>query len=180
MSGAARRDLAGADLGEQFEKLFREHHRFVYRTAYGVTGRAQDAEDVLQTVFLQLLRYDRSPVVMGNPAGYLYRAAVNVSLNVVRARKREELVRDVEELLAPECNADQESTGDLQRHLLKAIHQLRPRAVEILVLHYVHGYTDAQVARLLGASRGTIAVTLYRARVRLKKLMLQAISGEQR
>jgi DNA-directed RNA polymerase specialized sigma24 family protein len=41
---------------DAFERLFREHHAFVYRTAYSVTGARHDAEDVLQTIFLRLLR----------------------------------------------------------------------------------------------------------------------------
>jgi RNA polymerase sigma factor (sigma-70 family) len=56
---------------------------------------------------------------------------------------------------------------------MDAITQLNPNVVEILVLRYAHDYTDAQIAQMLGKSRGTIAVTLYRARIRLRKLMRQ-------
>ena len=40
----------------EFEEVFREHFQFVYCTAYSVTGASQDADDVIQTVFLKLLR----------------------------------------------------------------------------------------------------------------------------
>jgi DNA-directed RNA polymerase specialized sigma24 family protein len=40
------------------ERAFREHHALVFRAAYRVTGNAGDAEDVLQTVFLRLLKRD--------------------------------------------------------------------------------------------------------------------------
>jgi RNA polymerase sigma factor (sigma-70 family) len=56
--------------------------------------------------------------------------------------------------------------------------KLRPRAVEILVLHYEHNYSDAEIAKMLGTSRGTVAVSLFRSRARLKKL-LSAGSGEK-
>ena len=39
-------------LAEDLEDAFREHSRLVYRTAYSVTGSAQDAEDIVQTLFL--------------------------------------------------------------------------------------------------------------------------------
>jgi RNA polymerase sigma-70 factor, ECF subfamily len=71
------------------------------RTAYSVTGSRQDAEDVLQTVFLRLLRRGFPPDFGRNPEGYLYRAAVNLSLNTMRARQRQQLVDDVERQLAP-------------------------------------------------------------------------------
>jgi RNA polymerase sigma factor (sigma-70 family) len=48
---------------------------------------------------------------------------------------------------------------------------LKPKAAEILLLHYKHNYSDAEIAKMLGKSRGTIAVTLYRIRARLRKLM---------
>ena len=75
-------------LEQEFEKIFRQHHDMVFRTAYGVLGSSSDAEDVVQTIFLRLLDRGISPDVTKNPAGYLYKAAVNESLNVIRSRKR--------------------------------------------------------------------------------------------
>jgi RNA polymerase sigma factor (sigma-70 family) len=49
--------------------------------------------------------------------------------------------------------------------------QLHPGAVEMLVLRYEHGYSDAEIAKLLGKSRGVVAVGLYRARAKLRKLL---------
>jgi RNA polymerase sigma factor (sigma-70 family) len=56
--------------------------------------------------------------------------------------------------------------------------KLSPSAVEILILRYEHNFSDAQIAKMLGKSRGTVAVTLYRARARLKKL-LRAAMGDK-
>ena len=135
-------------------------------------------EDVLQTIFLRLLR-GLPPDFDRNPKGYLYRAAINLSLNMLRSRKR--LVPDegLERLPAPVDPAATSADEPIRRALLDAIRQLKPRAVEILILHYEHDYSDAQIARLLGTSRGTIAVTLYRTRARLKKLLSRAIPEAQ-
>ena len=46
---------------DELEQLFRDHYQLVYRTAYSVTGTHQDAEDVLQTIFLRLLRRQTHP-----------------------------------------------------------------------------------------------------------------------
>jgi RNA polymerase sigma factor (sigma-70 family) len=54
---------------------------------------------------------------------------------------------------------------------------LKPRALEILLLRYAHDYSDAEIAALLGTSRGTIAVTLYRIRARLRTL-LRSVGSE--
>ena len=179
MSIAALPSMSDAALPSQFEELFQAHYRLIYHTAYSVTGSRQDAEDVLQTVFLRLLRRGFPPDFNRNPQGYLYRAAVNLSLNTVRTRKRLRLVDGVERLLAPAPAAESGPDDGLQRSLLDAIAQLKPRAVEILILRYEHDYSDTEIAKMLGTSRGTIAVTLYRTRARLKKLLLRATPREK-
>jgi RNA polymerase sigma-70 factor (ECF subfamily) len=166
-------------LAREFEEIFREHCQFVYRTAYSVTGNRPDAEDVLQNIFLKLLQREFPPDLKQTPRAYLYRAAVNLSLNVVRSRKNQRLTGDVEllEAITPAPLADQED--GLQRTLVDAIAKLKPPAVEILILRYTHGYSDAQIARMLGKSRGTIAVTLCRARARLRKFLRANRTGEE-
>lgn len=61
MSPVAAFKRTSAPLAQELEDIFLEHSRLVYRTAYSVTGSAQDAEDVVQTLFLQLLRHGLPP-----------------------------------------------------------------------------------------------------------------------
>lgn len=175
--------LAVAPLQDQavddaFERLFRDHHAFVYRTAYSVTGTRHDAEDVLQTIFLRLLRRGLPDDARQNPKAYLHRAAINVSLNILRARKRQHPAGDVESLRAVAPVVDVNPADEMRERLIRAMGELRPRVVEMLVLRYEHDCSDADIARMLGTSRGVVAVTLYRARVRLKKA-LRAPAREQ-
>jgi RNA polymerase sigma factor (sigma-70 family) len=169
MSTIAVPRVSNETLTQDLEDIFREHSRLVYRTAYSITGSWQDAEDVLQTIFMRLLERERPIEFTRSPGAYLYRAAVNASLNIVQMRKRRNVTDDVDslEVAAPVPNMDDE----MRRALLKAVAQLNPKAIEILILHYEHNYSDAEIAKMLGKSRGTIAVTLYRARARLKKLL---------
>ena len=67
-------------------RIYREHSARVLAAAYRVTGSSHDAEDVLQTVFMRLVR--REGAALGDePGAYLHRAAVNAALDVVRSRK---------------------------------------------------------------------------------------------
>jgi RNA polymerase sigma-70 factor (ECF subfamily) len=155
----------------QLEELFREHYPMLYRTAISILDNPADADDVPQTVFLRLLRTGPPPEMRRNPAGYLYRAAVNVSLNVIRTRKRSRLTEGIENL---EVAVDSSSTVAIERmhqHLAEAIAELPQDAAHVLILRYVHNYPEADIARLLGASRGMVAMRLFRARGKLKKLM---------
>ena len=50
----------------EVERMFREHYELVYRTAYSILKNAADAEDVLQTVFVRLVRREATPDPGGN------------------------------------------------------------------------------------------------------------------
>ena len=168
-------NTAGVEQG--FEDIFREHYRTAYRTAYGVLGNTQDAEDVAQTIFLRLVHRHSSREVRKNPGAYLYRAAVNESLTLIRARKRHILTGDPERFAAPAPVAAAESAEEIHKRLYEAVAELSRGAAEILILRYVHDYSDAAIAKLLGTSRGTIAVSLYRSRARLRTLMSASSPG---
>lgn len=156
---------------DDVEEMFREHYELVYRTAYSILNNAADAEDVLQTVFLRLVRREVPPDVRRNVRGYFYRAAVNLSLDVMRSKRRYELVADAELLDAPVDSSESQITERLHRRLADALTELSPEAVHILILRYAHGYSDRQIAKLLGTTRGAIAVRLFRSRARLRTLM---------
>ena len=169
-------DTSGTPSTPEFEHLFREHYRLVYRTAYSVTGRAEDAEDVVQSVFLKLLRRE-SPMDLGrNPHGYLYRAALNLALDTIRRRRRHVLVRDNTFFESATQVADAREADDLDSRLWQAIAELQPSSAQILILRYVHDRSLADIAQMLGFTRGTVAVSLFRSRARLKKI-IRAHSG---
>ena len=178
MPMASRPQVSDSPFSQEFEALFGEHYALVYRTAYGITGRVEDAEDVVQTVFLRLLRRGTPPEVLKNRAGYLYRAAVNVSLTTVQSRQRRAAREDQEGAADLVAIPQPSRAEETHRQLYEAIAQLNRKAADILILRYLHNFSDAEIARLLGTSRGVIAVTLFRARTRLKKL-LSASLGEE-
>lgn len=160
--------------GDQLDALFREHYDMVFRTAYRITGSSDDAEDVLQTVFLRLARRERGLDLSPSPGGYLHRAAVNAALDVVRSRTRERAVTiDEAEALgrllgdaSPETLHQRRELHDIIRN---SVSKLNPKAAEIFVLRYLEGYDNDEIAELFGTSRMVVAVLLHRARVRVRK-----------
>ena len=162
---------------QEFETIFKEHARLVYRTAYAVTGSHEDAEDVLQTIFLQLIRRQFPPDLRTNPQAYLYRAAVNSSLNIIRRRRRDVLVDDIEHFHFS-CPTDSPNS-ELEVRLYQAIRELKPEAAQLVILRYMHNKSDAEIARMLGKSRGTIALKLFRSRAQLKKLLSPTLGDER-
>jgi RNA polymerase sigma-70 factor (ECF subfamily) len=170
--------VTGEPFSKDFDAIFQEHYSLIYRTAYGITGRVEDAEDVVQSIFLRLLQSENSLALIKNPRGYLYRAAVNLSLSSVRSRLRRTQTEDVEDSAASIPAAEPSRAEELHRKLYEAIAELNPKAAEILILHYLHNWRDVEIANLLGTSRGSIAVNLYRSRARLKKLLRASLGDE--
>jgi RNA polymerase sigma-70 factor (ECF subfamily) len=156
-------------LTEQLEQAFREHYQLVYRTAYGVTGSREDAQDILQTVFLRLLRREIVPDPDKNPKAFLYRAAVNLSLNTIRQRQRFVLVEGVEAFEKIAAAKERNPDRGLHDRLYAAMAELEPEVAEMLILRYVHDYSIAEIATLLDKSRSLIAVRLFRSRARLRE-----------
>jgi RNA polymerase sigma-70 factor (ECF subfamily) len=173
-----------AKIPSTLEGLFREHHGAVYRAAYRITGDAMDAEDVLQTVFIRLLRREDELDLSDTAGSYLHRAAVNAALDLMRQRKRSRKVDldDVSEHIEDEVNPTPErarGNRELGERLRRAMGQLSPRQAEIFALRYLEGLGNLEIARMLGSSQTAIAVLLHRARHRLQK-ELGSLQGEVR
>ena len=148
------------------DAMYREHHTMVFRTAYRVTGNVSDAEDVLQTVFLRMVRRDDSAEAIERPENYLRRAAVHAALDLVRARRLSVEV-DLERL--PAATGSWPDQGDLRDLLRQELSELPARSAEIFTLRFFEGLTNPEIADALGISSITVAVTLHRTRRALQK-----------
>ena len=165
--------VAGNAELEELAGLFHDYHKAIFRIAYRITGSQSDAEDVLQTIFLRLTpnRRDLAP----NPEGYLHRAAVNASLDLLRRRARASFVamevkdfNQSSKLSAPSPE-DDFADAELRELIRHAVAKLEGRAATAFALRYFEGYDNARIAQVLGTSQMVVAVTLHRARTRLRK-----------
>jgi RNA polymerase sigma-70 factor, ECF subfamily len=144
------------------DQIYEAHHGLVFRTAYRITGNAADAEDVLQTVFLRMVRLNPE---VDNPEGYLRRAAVNAALDIVRARHDNDNLEPERMAASGSCTELRELRDSLRRALSK----LPPRTAEMFAMRVFEGYTNPEIAKLLGISQVVVAVTLHRTRRKLQK-----------
>jgi len=160
-------------LASGVEQLFRAHHGLVFRAAYRITGNATDAEDVLQTVFLRLLGRDGTAAPLENSERYLRRAAINAALDVVRARR----TAGCEPLPDSHPGGGDLERGELRECLRRALASLNPQTAEIFALRFFEGYSNPEIARLLGLSLVRVAVTVHRARRHLQKQIRSYLGG---
>jgi RNA polymerase sigma-70 factor, ECF subfamily len=158
----------------ELETLFRAHHDRVFRAAHRVTGSPADAEDVLQTVFLRLVKGGEAYDLSQNPEAYLSRAAINASLDLMRSRGRSKSVElsevDSNALESKFPNPETEHADrELQKLIRQAVARLGKTAGEMFVLRYYEGYDNQEIAKMLDTSQMVVGVVLHRARTRLRK-----------
>lgn len=180
-AAAAAIPIPMPDTSDQLAQLFADHHRRVLVAAYRVTGSMADAEDVAQTVFLRVGRGEGIP--MKNAGSYLYRAAVNGALDLLRRRKiaaaepieAAEGVATTGQTASPDAEL---SRAELAGLLRQAISELPPRAAEMFTLRYIEELGNREIARLMGTSSAVVAVTLHQTRSKLKKRLVALERGK--
>lgn len=142
----------------------------MFRTAYRITGNAADAEDVSQVVFMRMFRRGRQTETPDNVESYLRRAAINAALDVVRSRKADRFVELPEDV-------PQQDSPELRHALRQALGTLQPRSAEIFALRFLEGFTNPQIAKMLGMSQILVAVVVHRTRQQLRKEISRHLGG---
>jgi len=159
---------------KDLEQIFRENHALVFRAAYRITANAGDAEDVLQTVFLRMLKREPGAEPVTNMPSFLHRAAVNAALDLVRGRQniRNIPLDELEPVLAEPASRSPErahNSTEIRDWLRGALARLNPRIAQMFALRFFEGKDNPEIARMLNTTPGTVAVTLSRTRDRLQK-----------
>jgi RNA polymerase sigma-70 factor (ECF subfamily) len=154
------------------EEAHRRYRSRLEAVAYRIVGNRADAEEVVQRVFLALPH----AAYRGTASlwSYLYRAAVNGSVNLLRSRRRRDgLEREVlaQALLVGERGADPEAQvleGEILAAVAKALLRVRAQHRRILVLRIVHGLSNVEIAARESLPPATVATWLRRGREELR------------
>lgn len=157
------RTIAGD--GEALGLLYERYAGMLARLATRLLGSRSDGEDVVQDLFVALPEWLVGYREGGRLAGWLRRSAVNLALKRMRTvrRRREEGMSDEVPVASRHSGA-----GDGQ-HIRQAVDRLPDDLRAVVILKVVEGYSHAEVAALLGISRGASEVRLSRAMDRLRK-----------
>jgi RNA polymerase sigma-70 factor, ECF subfamily len=161
---------------EKLAQLVEDHGEMVYATAYRLVGCAEDAEDVLQEVFLKILARESSrqlPQTSSQWGAYLRVAATNCALSLLKKRQNKlsislEILGDVQD---PSGGTPRTSAIDQQRaHLFRrSLASLPKRDARIFSLRHLEELPYEEIARQLKVSVNHVGVLLSRARKLLQK-----------
>jgi RNA polymerase sigma factor (sigma-70 family) len=167
-----------------FEALVRPHLKPLYRVAYRMTGRHEDAEDLIQELLTKLYPRREELIGVDRLRPWLIRVMYRLFIDNHRRQSRSPVHLAVDSGADPEMadpidnipaqDGDPETATDeatSTRLLLLAVDLLSEDHRSVLSLHDIEGYTLEEMQIMLDCPIGTLKSRLHRARARLRTLL---------
>jgi RNA polymerase sigma-70 factor, ECF subfamily len=163
---------------QAFDVIVERHRRHVYQLCYRFVGNHEDASDLTQDVFVRAFRSLKTFKGQASLGTWLYRIAVNVSLNKVSARKLRAvpvdalvLGEDRRIVATGESPSDAVLRGERAGQVRAAIARLPKKQRATLILRVYHELPHEEIAGILGSSVGAVKANFFHALNNLKKLL---------
>jgi RNA polymerase sigma-70 factor (ECF subfamily) len=156
-----------------FDEIVARHRRAVYQVCHRFVNNHEDASDLAQEAFVRA--WKGLPAFKGESAlsTWLYRIAVNVSLNRLSAKRL-----DVEPLLSDrfeDRSAEAPGAGLVREErkaaVRRAIAALPDKQRATLILRAYHDMSHQEIADVLGSSVGAVKANFFHALANLKKIL---------
>jgi RNA polymerase sigma-70 factor (ECF subfamily) len=167
--------VAAAQRGDKdaFDVIVERHRRAVYSVCYRFVNNHEDASDLAQETFVRA--WKGLPAFKGDAAfsTWLYRIAVNVSLNRVSARQLpvEPLEDDRFVDATSEAPGDSLVRAERRDAVRRAIAALPEKQKATLILRAYHDMSHQEIADVLGSSVGAVKANFFHALANLKKIL---------
>ena len=170
-----------------FRVLVERHSRNLFRLAYRMTGHQQDAEDVVQETFLRAYRQLSKFDDRASFGTWLYRIAVNCSLDLIRARKRraaqtepaaENASDPMQSLPDPAPAPDRLAiSGQVERKVAAVLDELSEMERSAFVLRHYEGMCIDDIGRTLGVQPNAAKHSIFRAVQKLRRALEPLVSS---
>ncbi len=170
-----------------FRSLVEAYQSRIFTLVFHMCHDHQEAEDLTQETFLRAYRGLKRFQFKSEFYTWIYRIAVNVSLNHIRQAKKRKAIP--QEALPKKVLEDHKSSADpakqaeaheLYKHLLEGMEQLSPDLKSTLVLFVFQGLTHKQAAEVLGVAEGTVAWRINEARQQLRRHLKEVRRPKER
>lgn len=155
-----------------FKRRFLPYHRKLYRVAFRLMGNVQDAEDMVQEVYLKLWKKrEELPPDIGNMEAYCTTLTKNLCLDALRSRQADEDGRTPEEM---EISSEKDLFGEVAardetNHMKRIIHNLPPQQRQVIVMRDVNDCSMEEIEQATGLTAVNIRVILSRTRKKIRE-----------
>ncbi len=171
---------------DAFRVVVERHSHSLFRLAYRMTGNEHDAEEVVQETFLRAYRRLNKFESRSSFSTWLYRIAVNCSLDFSRKRRQHdehqlapnpELPDPVESLPASEPSADRlVMSAEVRRKVEATMNELTEKEKAAFVLRHYEGMSIEEVARAMGLRANAAKNNIFRAVQKLRRALEPVVS----
>jgi RNA polymerase sigma-70 factor (ECF subfamily) len=172
--------LIDCKLGDRqaMSNLVSHYQKPVFNAAYRILGNSDDAADITQTVFLKVFEHIDDYDPKFKFFSWVYRIAINESLNQVKKRRKQEPLADSE--ISPWQSPAQELESKwLCERVQRALMSLNADYRTVVVLKHISGCSYQQISEILQIPEKTVKSRLYTARQLLKKTLQNEGTGKQ-
>ena len=165
-----------------FSKLVNSYQKMVVNTCFGLVHNTHDAEDIAQEVFIEVYRSVEKFRSDSRLSTWIYRIAVNKSLNYIRDNKKSRWLQNIEEVFSgkgknsgtPEAERSSDPGAgieDKQRaHLLhKAIDELPDKQETAFTLNKYEDLSYKEISEIMELSLSSVESLIHRAKLNLQK-----------
>ena len=149
----------------KFERVYHKYKNLMFRCAKDILHNDEDAEDAVNTAFISIAKNISkiSEVDSTETKNYIAVIAESKAIDVLRKRK------SYADIGLDESIAGIEITMPEDGGLAAAIAKLNARYREVILLHYVSGYSTKEIAKMLDMKVGSVQKLIYRAKEALRK-----------
>lgn len=159
-----------------FGRFYDLYVQRVYRFIYFKVSSAEEAEDLTAETFLRVWQYLLDGKKIEHLNAFIYQAARNVVIDWYRKRASSRMIdlEDGELEAVPDAGRSPEAETALRldaERLEQHLRKLKEEYREIIVLKYLDGLTNDEIAKVLGKSRGNVRVLAHRALSTLRQLI---------
>lgn len=149
---------------EIFARAYDEYADMLYKIAYLHTANHAESEDILQEVFVKLLKKSPKFNDSRHEKAWLIRVCTNCSYDYLKSSRRKNVPLNDEILGA-------DSDDDRKIDLLKALAALDKKYKTVIYLYYYEDFTVEEIAKAISLSQSAVKMRLKRGRESLKKIL---------
>lgn len=154
-----------------YNTLFIRYYNRLCYYVYRLLMNKDDAEDIVQDLFLTLWKNRSKIEIEGNVSIYLYTMAKNLTLNHIRSRANYKTLLENQEKTMSYYEENLLECEEFRIMLYDCINRLPERCKEVLLLHRVKGLKQKEIANHLSISVKTIKNQIWSSLQRLKKCL---------
>lgn len=170
-------------MNEKLEQVYEEYNRYIYHLCLKLTRNKTEAEDLMQEVWMKVVRYESYMKDVDHVKAWLTTICMNTFRDRYRktVRRSKHILNQPEQLDVPVLDLIPSETltaedilvkSDLSQMVQQKIEELDNIYKTTVLYFYVHQYSLVEIAELMKVSIGTVKSRLFRAKQRLKEMLI--------